>query len=114
MRCERGAEWRFSRLTPAAAVQAAGRRGVLHFLALDNRQVIEDLVGGAARRSGDGRRIARVSGAGAGARGRAERAGGRGWSRLRIQGGRRGDIGICTCETLCERPSGMSFICVWL
>jgi len=24
-----------------------------------------------------------------------------------------GDIGICTCETLCVRPSGMSFICVY-
>ena len=50
MRCKLGAEWRFSNLTPAAAVPATSRRGVLHVLALGDGQVIEDLVGGAARR----------------------------------------------------------------
>ena len=49
--------------------------------ALGDGQVIEDLVGGAARRLGEGRRIARVRSR-AGAGGRAERAGGRGRSRL--------------------------------
>ena len=39
-------EWRFSNLTPAAAVPAAGRRGVLHVLALGDGQVIEYLVRG--------------------------------------------------------------------
>jgi len=60
LRCERGAEWRLSHLTPAAAVPAAGRRGVLHVLALGDGQVIEDLVRGGRRRSGEGRRRARA------------------------------------------------------
>ena len=42
-------EWRFSNLTPAAAVPAAGRRGVLHVLALGDGQVIEYLVRGRGR-----------------------------------------------------------------
>ena len=42
-------EWRLSNLTPAAAVPAAGRRGVLHVLALGDGQVIEYLVRGQGR-----------------------------------------------------------------
>ena len=42
----------FSNLPPAAAVPAAGRRGVLHVLALGDGQVIEHLVMGGARSEG--------------------------------------------------------------
>ena len=31
---------------------------------------------------------------------------------LRVGGGAWGSLCICACETFCERPSGMSFICV--
>ena len=47
--CKRGAGRRFSYLPPAAAMPAAGRRGVVHvLLALGNGQVIECLVKGRA------------------------------------------------------------------
>ena len=55
MQTGRMPEWRFSNLTPAAAVPAAGRRGVLHLLALGDGQVIEYLVRSGARRSGEAR-----------------------------------------------------------
>ena len=60
MQTGRMPEWRFSNLTPA------GRRGVLHLLALGDGQVIEYLVRSEAMRSGEGR--GQESGPGVGVR----------------------------------------------
>ena len=91
---------------------AAGRRGVLHLLALGDGQVIEYLVRSGARRPGEGRGQESGPGVGVGVV-VWSRLGSRGEGAAReCMGGSRGYNGVYTCEKLCARSSGMLFICV--